>query len=330
MDKQKLINLLNGGLKDGAYSCYAAAAGDKSGVFFREFGGARMLFPERKEMTEGTLFDMASLSKLIGTSMAALKLIENGKLSLESRVGEYFESCYGKENITVFNLMTHTSGIKAHFPLWLRGITPNEAANAILREPLGYETGSNAVYTCMGYILLAKIIEKIENEPLDKIVKRLVFEPLGMKNSTYCPQNKSICAATERDAESGEIICGVVHDENARFLNGISGNAGVFCDLDDCIIFAKMLSSHGEGFLDQSLFEKAITDYTPSFDEHRGLGFQHIGRRYGHNGFTGTSIYVNRDSGIYAVLLTNRVHPTRENYGLYDIRPEFHSEIFKD
>ncbi len=330
MNGEKLKNLLDRGLDEGAYSCYAAAAGDKNGIFFREFGGARMLVPERREMTENTLFDMASLSKLIGTTMAALKLIEGGRLSLEGRIGDYFENCHGKENITVFELMTHTSGIKAHFPLWLRGITPNEAADEILREPLGYATGSNAVYTCMGYILLAKIIEKIENEPLDKVVKRLVFEPLGMKNSLYCPQNKDICAATERDADTGRIICGDVHDENARFLKGISGNAGVFCDLDDCISFAKMLSLRGEGFLSRELFESAITDHTPSFNEHRGLGFQLVGRRYGHNGFTGTSIYVNRDSGIYAILLTNRVHPTRENYGLFDIRPEFHTEIFGD
>ncbi len=330
MNCEMIKNLLERGIENGAYTCYAAAVGGKDGVLFREFGGNRAVYPEILPITENTLFDMASLSKLIGTTMAALKLIEVGRLSLESKVGDYFESCYGKEGITVFELMTHTSGIKAHFPLWLRGIAPSEAADEILREPFGYETGSNAVYSCMGYILLGKIIEKIENEPLDKVVTRLVLEPLGMKNSFYCPNSEKPFAATERDSATGEIICGKVHDENARFICGVSGNAGVFCDLDDCITFAKMLSSRGEGFISKSLFESAITDRTPSFDEHRGLGFQLIGRRYGHNGFTGTSIYVNRDSGLYAILLTNRIHPTRENYGLFKIRSEFHNAVFGD
>lgn len=330
MNGETIKNLLERGIENGAYTCYAAAVGGRDGVLFREFGGNRAVYPSVLPITEGTLFDMASLSKLIGTTMAALKLIESGRLSLESKVGDYFEGCCGKEGITVFELMTHTSGIKAHFPLWLRGITPSEAADEILREPLGYPTGSNAVYSCMGYILLGKIIEKTENEPLDKIVKRLVLEPLGMKNSLYCPQSKYNCAATERDSATGEIICGDVHDENARFIGGVSGNAGIFCDLDDCIAFAKMLAEKGKGFISEAVFESAITDRTPSFDEHRGLGFQLINRRYGHNGFTGTSIYVNRDSGLYAILLTNRIHPTRENYGLFKIRSEFHNSAFGD
>lgn len=328
MNGEILKNLLENGIENGAYPCYAAAVGGKEGVLFREFGGDRALYPDVLPITEDTLFDMASLSKLIGTTMAALKLIESGRLSLEGRVGDYFESCCGKESITVFELMTHTSGIKAHFPLWLRGINPNDAVAEILREPFGYETGSNAVYTCMGYILLGKIIEKIENEPLDRVVKRLVFEPLGMKNSFYCPPADKICAATERDADSGEIICGAVHDENARFLGGVSGNAGIFCTLDDCIIFAEMLAKKGEGFISKRIFELAITDHTPNFDEHRGLGFQLVGRRYGHTGFTGTSIFVHRDTQEYLILLTNRVHPTRERAGLYNVRKSLNLEIF--
>ena len=328
MNLKRIKSILERGLAEGAYPCYAAAVGGREGVFFREYGGDRTVYPSRRALTEQTLFDIASLSKLMGTTMAALRLIDGKRLSLESRVGEFFEGCYGKEDISVFELMTHTSGIKAHFPLWLRGIKPSDAADAILREPLSYETGSNAVYSCMGYILLGKIIETIENEPLDKVVSRLVFEPLGMKNALYCPSPEAICAATERDAETGEIVCGVVHDENARFLGGVSGNAGVFCDLDDCIAFAEMLSSRGEGFLSRELFEKAITNHTPNFNEHRGLGFQLIGNRNGHNGFTGTSLYVDRESGDFAILLTNRVHPTRENFGLFGVRNEFHGAVF--
>ena len=327
MNTKRISELLNKGLSDGAYSCFSVAVGRGNEVLYKEFGGCRAIEPIELPMTEDTLFDMASLSKLIGTTMVALKLIEAEKLSFENKLGDFFDNCYGKENITIFDLMTHTSGIKAHFPLWLRGITPESAADEILREKLGYPTSSDVVYTCMGYILLARILEKIEGESLDKLADRLVFSPLGMKNTCYCPKNKP-CAATERDADTGEILCGVVHDENARFLNGISGNAGVFCDLDDCIRFATMVSSKGSGFIDKALFDYVVTDFTPNLSERRGIGFQHIYNRYGHTGFTGTSLYNDKDSDLYAILLTNRVHPTRDNHKLFDIRPEFHKIVF--
>lgn len=321
--------MLQRGLDEGVYPGYAAAVGQGDELLFRAIGGWRQLLPTPEPMIEGTLFDMASMSKLIGTTMAALKLIEGGRLSLSSKVSDFFACPPDKREMTVFALMTHTSGIKAHFPLYARGITPDAAVDEILREPLGYAPGSDAVYSCMGYILLAKILEQIEGEPLDAIVRRLVLVPLGLKNSGYCPQNR-ICAATEREKHGDGIICGVVHDENARFLGGVSGNAGMFCDLDDCIRFARMLARRGVGYLDRALFEAAVTDYTPDFDEHRGLGFQLVGRRYGHTGFTGTSIYVNGDDGRYAILLTNRVHPTRENGKLMPFRREFHRLVLGD
>ena len=328
METERLQKLLNDGLEKEIFPCYASAVGCGNEVWFESFGGRSAICPAERAMTKDTLFDMASLSKLMGTTMAALKLIEQGRLKLDNKISDYFENCHGKGDITIFQLLTHTSGIKAHFPLWKRGILPNDAAEEILREPFGYASGTNAVYTCMGFILLGRILEKMENEPLDKIVKRLVFEPLGMKNSFYCPPAGYGCAATERDNESGEIICGTVHDENARFLGGVSGNAGIFSTLGDCIKFATMLSNRGNRFLSKEIFENAVADHTPDFDEHRGLGFQLVGKRYGHNGFTGTSIYVDGTNGKYAILLTNRVHPTRDNHKLFGFRREFHQMIF--
>lgn len=324
--KNKLSEMLYSGIDQGVFPCFAAAVGKGDEVLFHNFGGKSCLFPDR-ELKEGTLFDMASLSKLIGTTMAFLKMWENGKISPENKVGEYFDSCYGKEGITLYQLLTHTSGIKAHFPLYLRSIAPDEAAEEILKEDLGYPTGSNAIYSCMGFILLGKILEKVENMPLDRIVQKYVFDPLGMKNSCYSPVSID-CAATERDSITKEIICGTVHDENARFLGGISGNAGIFCDLADCITFATMLSKGGKGYLSRAIFETAIENHTPDFSDNRGLGFQRIGKLYGHTGFTGTSIYVDSESGKYAILLTNRVHPTRNNTKLMGFRREFHNLVF--
>lgn len=341
MNTENLKNILLKGLEQGAYPCCAAAVGRGNEVFFRFSAGHRALFPEKLPLTENTLFDMASLTKLMGTTMACLRMLEEGKIALNDKISKYFSQCFGKEDITVFMLMTHTSGISAHMPLYLDKDT-GDAVSAILSKPLAYPTGTKTVYSCMGYILLGKILEKIEGKTLDKIVKERVFVPLGMENSFYNPPADAICAATERDVFTGEMVCGVVHDENARFLKGISGNAGMFCTVNDTVRFAKMLSQRGAGYLDEKTFSLAVADYTPDFDESRGLGFQLYGGKpfpggskmsigsYGHTGFTGTSLYVDNKTGVYAILLTNRVHPTRENGLLYPIRREFYDTVFSE
>ena len=341
MSTENLKNILLKGLEQGAYPCCAAAVGRGNQVFFRFSAGHRALFPEKLPLTENTLFDMASLTKLMGTTMACLRMLEEGKIALNDKISKYFSQCFGKEDITVFMLMTHTSGISAHMPLYLDKDSV-DAVSAILSKPLAYPTGTKTVSSCMGYILLGKILEKIEGKTLDKIVKERVFVPLGMENSFYNPPADAICAATERDIFTGEMVCGVVHDENARFLKGVSGNAGMFCTVNDTVRFAKMLSQRGAGYLDEKTFSLAVTDYTPDFDESRGLGFQLYGGKpfpggskmsigsYGHTGFTGTSLYVDNKTGVYAILLTNRVHPTRENGLLYPIRREFYDTVFSE
>ena len=320
MNRIEFQNLLEQGVRDGVFPGYCAAVGDRGGILLSAHGGNRALYPAALPMEEDVLFDMASLSKLMGTTMAFLRLYEQGSVSPEQTLDEFFPNCYGKEKITLHQLLTHTSGFKAHFPLWRRGITPAQAAEHILREPLGIPTGSDVVYSCMGFILLGKIMEQIMAEPLDAIVRREVFLPLGMETACYNPPADAICAATE-----GE-ICGTVHDENAAFLGGISGNAGVFASMEDCIKFAAMLARGGEGFLKPETFQKAIYNYTPGMDENRGLGFQLCSFGMGHTGFTGTSLYGN-DEGRYAILLTNRVHPTRANGKLPAFRREFHKEV---
>lgn len=340
MNFTKCERLLNEALQRGTFPCFAAAVGQGADVWFCKTDGSRALYPERLPLTADTRFDMASLSKLIGTTMAALRLIEDGKLALFDCIGDFFDGCHGKEAITVRELMTHTSGISAHIPLWTRGIAPEQAADEILREPLVYQTGTETVYSCMGYILLGRILEKIEGEPLDRIVKRLVLDPLSMKESGYNPAPGTPCALTEFDPVMNAYLNGVVHDENARFLGGVSGNAGIFCTLRDAVRFAQMLSVRGKGFLSSRMFELAVTDHTPACSESRGLGFQlYSGKRFpagdlmapgsfGHTGFTGTSIYVDSATGVYAVLLTNRVHPTRENAGILAFRRHFHNAVF--
>ena len=340
---QKWKELLDAGVSEGAFPCYAVAVGRGDELFFREIGGNRACYPTPLPLTENTLFDMASLSKLMGTSMAALRLIDQGKLRLTDRVGDYFENCYGKEDITIYQLMTHTSGIPSFFHMWKMNIDPADAARVIMERPLAAPTGTTVIYSCMGYILLGRILEKIYGESLDRIVRKEVLVPLGMEDTCYCPEEGRICAATEKKVGSVEYICGHVHDENAYSIGGVSGNAGLFSTLDDCIKFASLLSRDAEGYLKRETFDLAVTDHTEGIsDSARGLGFHMFREKvypgginmsrgsFGHSGFTGTYLYVDRQTKIYCVFLSNRVHFGRDTEPFFEQKQKFFDAVFAD
>ena len=320
--------LIRQGLEQGAYPSAALAIGIGSSIYLKKtYGNCR----------ETTLFDMASLSKILGPTMIAFRFLEDGLLRLYDTVELFFpEAPEDKKNITILQLMTHTSGIADHFFLSDYTDDPADAARVILERPLAQAPDSDPVYSCMGYILLGKILEKIGGLPLDQLAQKYVFDPLGMSHTGYHPIGD--CAPTERDPQTGKLLQGVVHDENARFLKGISANAGVFSDLNDMITFAKMLSLGGKGYLSPAMLETALRNRTPnSKDEYRGLGFNLAGspknflgdlmspQAYGHTGFTGTSLALDPSTGLWMVLLTNRVCPTRNNLKLIRIRALAHN-----
>lgn len=346
-----LDDLITDGINKRYFPSVAAAVGDSSHVYYKaSYGWSRVfsddapcfdICPDVIPLTAipaniDTLYDMASLSKLISATMIAFKFIEAGKITLYDTIDRYLEGVPSdKRDITLQHLLTHTSGIKSHFHLseYSNG---RSAVETILSMPLSRPVGSDVEYTCMGYILLGKILEVIGGEPLDVLAEKYVFKPLGMKNTCYNPKRDNV-AATEYSNELGKYICGTVHDENARRLNGISANAGVFSCIDDMIKFANMLSGHGSGYMSQSLFKRAISNHTVGMSESKGWGFSlkdnglssmgdiyAIGS-YGHNGFTGTSLYVDAETGLYTILLTNRVHFTRRSSGLFRFRRLFHN-----
>ena len=211
----------------------------------------------------------------------------------------------------------------------------------VLSHPLAQAPGGDPIYSCMGYILLGKILEQVGGAPLDQLAQAEVFTPLDMKHTGYRPAGD--IAPTERNPVTGQLLQGIVHDENARFLDGISANAGLFSDLTDMITFTKMLacngvSDRGTAYLSPAMLRAALINRTPnSAGEFRGLGFNLAGsprnflgdlmgpRTYGHTGFTGTSIALDPDTGLWVVLLTNRVCPTRENTTLVRMRSLIHN-----
>ncbi len=295
-----------------------------------------------------TLWDLASCSKLVSTTMIALRFLEKGIITMRDTIGMYFpDAPEDKRYISIGQLMTHTSGFNAYFHLFEIEGDNTMTVQKILNHPLDYETGTKCIYSCMGFILLAKILEKISGRTIDKLAEEFVFTPLGMNRTFYNPLEKGYSpdeiAVTEYDKEKGKYICGVVHDENARSLDGLSGNAGVFSCAEDMSKFASMLSRRGEGFLSHACFEAAVANRTPGMmdgDMNRGWGFQLLGENefsamsdlysvgsYGHNGFTGPSVYVDNRTGIYTVFLCNRVHFTRQSDRLFRFRRLLHNTV---
>lgn len=341
MNMQKLLDaLLEKGLEQGTYPGAVAACGCRGQVCAISYVGK---ISQDGPMTDRhTRYDMASLSKVLGPTMVALRALEDGDLTLYDTLGMYFDGVpEDKRDITVKQLMTHSAGFEPAFWLSDEAETPEDALAALMAHPLAYAPGTDVRYSCMGYITLGKLLERLYGQPLDVLARERVFEPLGMKNTCYCPEGGNI-AATEVDKETGIAWQGIVHDENARFLRGVSANAGVFSDIDDMIAFAQMLACGGGEYLSPATLEAAIRCHAHTEEVSRGLGFHLAGTpanymgdlfppcSFGHTGFTGTSLAVDPTTGFYVVLLSNRVHPTRENLKLMRFRRAMHNRLYAE
>lgn len=349
--QRELEKRLAEGRRKGCFPSAAGAVGIRDSVLAKAFAGEAPV-PGEVPVDEHTRYDMASLSKIIGPTMIALRALEDGELNLKERIGDFFpDAPADKRDITIEMLMTHTGGFHPSFRLDHLGIRPEDAARAILDHPLEAKPGTTVMYSCMGYILFAKMLEKRFGKPLDRLADECVFRPLGLKETGYRPLVNNpgaekdpagtVFAATEVDSESGKPWIGAVHDENARFLHGVSGNAGVFMSLSDAVRFASMLGEMGKDYLRRETMEQAIRCRTDGMDLRRGLGFQLAGtpdcffsdavpdRCFGHTGFTGTCLMVEPESGYWAVLLTNRVYPTRDSDALFPFRRKLHADFWR-
>ncbi|MDR1598903.1 MAG: beta-lactamase family protein [Oscillospiraceae bacterium] len=323
--------LLEQGARDGAFPSATAAVGwrGETPLLFA-VGGANLL----------TRFDMASCTKPFSATPLALLAIEDGELTLYDTVSRFFpETPPDKAGITILQLLTHTGGFTQHYHIQDDTDDPERVVESILRSTLLDQPEGTPAYSCIGFILLGKILEKAYGASLDALSAERVFGPLGMRNTSYNPTGGNI-APTEMSAATGVAWQGIVHDENARFLRGVSANAGVFADIADTARFCAMLAMGGDGFLSAATMRKAIRNYTPGHDTHRGLGFHLAGpplnfmgdlfppESFGHTGFTGTCFAVDPHTGFYAALLTNRVHPTRENDKIQRFRRVFHNRAY--
>lgn len=347
VNREKLRNACMLIEKAAASGCFPGAAvsiGSREGVYYSNIFGRRCLYPESLPMHRDTLFDMASLTKVTATNMLFLRFLEKGLISVYDKVCDYMEYFKGedKENITIFNLLTHTAGFPPFKPLYKICSDYEDAVKYICTSELDYEPGTRVVYSDFSFILLGYILEKIGGERLDTLCKRHVFEPLNMASTCFNPKGENI-AATEIDSITGITLTGTCHDENGRFFDGISGHAGLFSNIDDMTRFALMLINKGRTgkttFLSPVSISAAARDYTPHLNESRGLGWCIKGNKvssggdiisptaFGHTGFTGTSMWIDIENDIFITLLTNRVHPTRNNINIIRFRRLFHNAV---
>ncbi|WP_240917755.1 serine hydrolase [Phycicoccus sp. HDW14] len=280
-------------------------------------------------MREDTVFDLASVSKLF-TSLVTVQLVEQGKVRLDAPVATYLPefAANGKEAVTVRQLLTHTSGFTSWLPLWSKYPDKASRIKAVMDQPPTNAPGSTYLYSDLNLITLGVMAERLTGKTLDRLVHDRITAPLGMRDTGYNPTDKQRTAATEfQTAPPRGLVWGEVHDENAWSLGGVAGHAGVFSTADDLGVLAQALLNggtyRGHRILATKSVELLVTNFTEAFpgDAH-GLGFELDQRWYmdglsgprtaGHTGYTGTSIVIDFDSRSFAVLLTNRVHPSRD------------------
>lgn len=293
--------------------------------------------PAQVPVKEDTIFDLASVSKLF-TSIAAVQLIEEGKLSLDEPVATYLSAfgSNGKGEITVKHLLTHTSGLVAWLPLWSRHPDKASRIQAVLDATPTDPAGTVYRYSDLNLITLGLIVGDLRGKPLDQVVAERITGPLGMKDTDYNPTNRERTAATEvQTTPNRGLVWGEVHDENAWSLGGVAGHAGVFSTTHDLAILSQALLNGGiygkQRILARESVDLLISDFTERFPgNNHGLGFELNQRWYmaglsgprtaGHTGFTGISLVIDFDSRSFAILLTNRVHPSRTGPGVNPAR----------
>ncbi|GAA2325423.1 beta-lactamase family protein [Streptomyces kunmingensis] len=319
-----------------SFSAAAWSYGDHTGSWDRGVVGT--LSWDGDDAAEGSHWDLASVTKPI-VATAVMSLVESGELSLEDTAGDYLHD-YPDHNasLKVRDLLTHTSGLPGQVPLFRWNPTSETLLAAVRNLARVTPPGTSVFYSSQGYIVLGLIAEAASGLSLDQLVRERVFSPAGMANSSFglpAPMRAN-AVATEDDPWRGRVVQGEVHDENAAVIGRAAGHAGIFSTLADMELLGQALCSEGLGsngrILSAQTYRVMSAQRTDHLNHRRTLGWMgadpvtsHAGdligpNGYGHNGFTGTSLWIDPDSRRYSVLLTNRVHPSRSNTSIARVR----------
>jgi beta-glucosidase-like glycosyl hydrolase/CubicO group peptidase (beta-lactamase class C family) len=355
---QPVLALMEKAVQERVFPGGVLAVGHKGRlVALRDVG--RMTYEEDSDpVTLDTVYDLASLTKVVGTTTLAMMLHERGRLPLDAPVARYLPEFVSgpdkdaKALITVRHLLTHSSGLPSYFRFFQEAKSREELLALIYRQPLEYPTGTRSVYSDLGIILLGEVLERAGGRPLDAFLRENLFVPLGMTSTLYNPPKgwRERIAPTEDDRDfRRRLVRGEVHDENAWVMGGVAPHAGLFSTARDLAAFCQMLLNGGMYAHKRLLRRSTVNLFTARQEignnpagggagSSRALGWDTVSqpsssgryfsaRAFGHTGFTGTSIWIDPEKEMFVILLTNRVHPTRANDKIRSFRPALHDAV---
>jgi CubicO group peptidase (beta-lactamase class C family) len=316
-------------------------------VYNRSFG-RQTYDATSREIDAGTMFDLASLTKVIATTTALMRLYDLKRLGLDDPVGTYLPSFASGEKsvVTIRHLLLHRGGFPPFRQLWKLAADSSHAVDSVFATPLVARPGDTTIYSDLGMITLGKVVEQISGMRLNEFVSREFFEPLRMRNTMFNPDSSLAerIAPTEVDTVwRKRLVQGTVHDENSAFLGGVAGHAGLFSTASDLAVFMQMLLNRGvyggRRFVSEGTIYEFIGRKGP--DQERWLGWDMRSAKgsssgsffspsaFGHTGFTGTSIWADPERRLAIVVLTNRVYPSRARSRIFTVRPALHDAVLR-
>jgi beta-glucosidase-like glycosyl hydrolase/CubicO group peptidase (beta-lactamase class C family) len=349
------FDIMNRAVGDGAIPGGVLAVGLHDQLIVRAFG---KLTRDAKSpaATANTLYDMASLTKVMVTTTSVMILVQQKRLDLDTPIARYLPEWSvatksdpdptWRARATIRNLLLHDSGLPAHRDFYKQAKGHDAVLALVLAEPLVHQPGTKVEYSDLGFILLGEIVQRLTGISLDEYAKQHIFAPLGMRESQFNPPRKlwPTIAPTENDVDFRKrLLQGEVHDENAWALGGVSGHAGLFSTAGDTAIFAQMILNGGIYAHHRILTRALIQEFTARQaigDAARTLGWDAVTQpsssghyfsldSFGHTGFTGTSLWIDPDRDLFVILLTNRVNPTRANEQIRQLRPAVHDAVMR-
>lgn len=336
--EDSLRRVLESAVRDSIFPGGIALIGNRAGVLTQVAVGRLDWAADAAAVSAETIWDMASLTKVVGLTSAMMQLAEQGRVDLDAPVQRYLPEWQGagKDAVTIRHLLTHSGGLAPFIQLWKRTSSAAEARRIVLAAPLDTAAGARMVYSDLGAMLLGWVVERVSGEPLDRYLAAHVFGAAGMRDTRFLPPAalRERIAPTERDPWRGRHLRGEVHDENAHLLGGVSGHAGLFSTGADLVRFARLYLNGGElegvRVFQTETIRRFTTVQRAGFSN-RALGWEvptggnSAGRlmrapAFGHTGFTGTSLWIDPANDRFVILLTNRVNPTRERTGIARVR----------
>ena len=320
----------------------------RGGVVARWAVGQHTYDWDARSVLVDDLFDLASVTKAVVTTTLCALFVERGKLDLDAPIKEYVPAFGGggKDGVTARHVLAHCGGLPAHVHLYKQHAGREDILQAVCDLELAYAPGSETAYSDMGFLLLGMALEAMGGARLDRLAQRFVFDPLGMKDACYCPnvdlRPRILPTEVKANLRQG-LVWGEVHDENAAAMGGVASHAGVFATADDLGRFVQMwlcggmldgvriLSEDVVGLFTQRAHLAPKSTWALGWDTvsagGSSSGRYFSERSFGSLGFTGTSVWIDPKRDLGVVLLTNRVHPTRDNWQINELRPAFHDAV---